>query len=415
MGDFTMTVAQPLAFLSLPGSGPSTQLLRVRQGPPRRSFESEALGCGDGRPVALALGLGAALALACRAQLRSTRSAGRGISVLARAAAPVVDSADVVKEALKAKEEEYRRRQAQTKTQGSQGQGGDIPKLAELPRTAFVGGDGLLQVPEAEAGVRACVYAIFGPRDLGLQHVGVSRNSQTSLRAHFSRRPELSAEFAVFDVRKPDRSLLEAARQAWLSECGTPAGNAGGEEQAFWEAGINVKELMSADEKQAMDRMTAAAADAALREAVLRVEIQQVQKFEDMGCQEQLLFDTKLKAKGILDFDAAAPVGLRRPAGGVGAAFKVSLKMPNGEVVEIDCAPDITILDAAEAAGVELPSSCKSGACSTCAAKVLEGIVDQSEQSYLDATQEAAGYCMTCVCYPRSDLTFETHRQSDIL
>lgn len=340
------------------------------------------------------------------AGLRSVRRKGQCSSRSSRAA--VTDS-QAVKEALKQKENEYMlRRDAQRPSVSSTG---DIPQLSTLERTAFVSCDGLLQVPKAEEGVRASVYAIFCSQDGKLLHIGVSRNAQTSLRAHFVRRPELCGDFAIFDVRKPDRALLEAARQAWFSECGVPSGNSG-DEQVAWESPLNVK---TSELEEALKTRTADSAAALLREAVLAAEIEQVEKFEAAGCKEQLLFDVKLKAKGLLDLDVAAPIGLRRPEGGVGAAFKISLTLASGKVQEIECAPDMTILDAADAAGLELPCSCKSGACSSCAAKVLEGLVDQSEQSFLDDAQQAAGYIMTCVSYPRSNLVIETHKQADVL
>lgn len=339
------------------------------------------------------------------AALRSIRRKGQCNSRSSRAA--LTDS-QAVKEALKQKENEYMlRRDAQRAVSST----GDIPQLSTLQRTAFVSSDGLLQVPKAEEGVRASVYAIYSPQDGKLLHIGVSRNAQTSLRAHFARRPELCGSFAIFDVRKPDRALLEAARQAWFSECGLPSGNSG-DEQVAWECPIDVK---TSELEEAQKTRTADSAAAMLREAVLAAEIAQVEKFEAAGCKEQLLFDVKLKAKGLLDLDVVAPIGLRRPEGGVGAAFKISLTLASGEVQEIECAPDMTILDAADAAGLELPCSCKSGACSSCAAKVLEGLVDQSEQSFLDDAQQAAGYIMTCVSYPRSNLVIETHKQSDVL
>jgi ferredoxin len=85
-----------------------------------------------------------------------------------------------------------------------------------------------------------------------------------------------------------------------------------------------------------------------------------------------------------------------------------------GEIHTIEVPEDKTILSAAAAAGLDLPTSCSAGVCTTCAAKLSEGEVDQDQGMGVSPELQAQGYALLCIAYPRANIKLVTEKEDEV-
>lgn len=112
---------------------------------------------------------------------------------------------------------------------------------------------------------------------------------------------------------------------------------------------------------------------------------------------------------GTLEMQTGKPAPHKVLAGDADSARVVVIR--DGISREIEFAKtDASLLDAAARAGMDVPFSCKSGVCSTCRCKLIEGEVRMDKNFALDKNELAAGFILSCQAHaltPRVVISFD--------
>ena len=85
----------------------------------------------------------------------------------------------------------------------------------------------------------------------------------------------------------------------------------------------------------------------------------------------------------------------------------MNIKISNRKNCVYEVSGKMPLLQELREQGVNLPYGCQYGGCITCAAKLIEGEVDQRSQVALNNRQINDGYIILCVARPKTDCTIE--------
>eukprot|EP00239_Pterosperma_sp_CCMP1384_P009547 CAMPEP_0197860028 /NCGR_PEP_ID=MMETSP1438-20131217/35103_1 /TAXON_ID=1461541 /ORGANISM="Pterosperma sp., Strain CCMP1384" /LENGTH=204 /DNA_ID=CAMNT_0043476731 /DNA_START=90 /DNA_END=704 /DNA_ORIENTATION=+ len=122
------------------------------------------------------------------------------------------------------------------------------------------------------------------------------------------------------------------------------------------------------------------------------------------------LFGLGKKAKGAEKL-CKDQVSTKREVEKTGGKCSVSFVGAEGQTVVVEMSEDEYILDQAEAAGVDLPATCRGGICGACVGRVVKGEVDQTDIDDLDFVlepeQQDMGMAILCMSRPRGDCEIE--------
>ena len=109
----------------------------------------------------------------------------------------------------------------------------------------------------------------------------------------------------------------------------------------------------------------------------------------------------------------AIPVAIAPAISGSSMArttYRITLVNRGGASSDVDAKKPL--LNSLRAQGVDLPYGCQYGGCITCAARLIDGTVNQKTQVALNNRQLNNGYVILCVARATSDCSFEVGVES---
>jgi ferredoxin len=115
-------------------------------------------------------------------------------------------------------------------------------------------------------------------------------------------------------------------------------------------------------------------------------------------------------AAGDIHFEAFGPASVRLPADAspkveVNAALPMSVNFRRSGRTLAWQGKQASLLDFAEAHGIQVESGCRSGSCGSCVSNVISGTVGYDSPPDFDL---APGQCLLCVGKPREALVLDT-------
>ena len=171
-----------------------------------------------------------------------------------------------------------------------------IMSLASLEYLAYLDDTGCIK---EDLHKKIGVYAIFN-QEKELQFVGYSRDIYLSLQQHLVRQPQNCYWLKLQTITRPNRTILEETRQAWIAENGkVPPGNAA--DEIVWTQAIDVKPMMSTEEQAQYLAAEELEQSKTLKKVARRLETTIKEQLRDRGVTMDFRFNPKLKEKGLLD------------------------------------------------------------------------------------------------------------------